>query len=148
MTTILTPHPKVVFYHVKDNQAKLSLICHLAVQAFRNEKKLLITVNSLQAAQYVDQLLWRLPMHEFIPHAIADISSSEWITITLQDQHNVNKANCLLNLGTHFPPLSLKMEEVYEIYDETHADKLTLSKQRIDAYQAKGMIVKNVQTIS
>jgi DNA polymerase III subunit chi len=140
MTTQISP--KIIFYHVKNNQAKLHLICTKALEAFRDEKRLLITVNSFQAAQYVDQLLWRSPANGFMPHVIADTSTAEWVAITLQDQHNVNQAPTLFNLGMAYPPLSLKMEEVYEIYDETHPDKLALSEQRLKAYQALGLMIK------
>ena len=134
--------PKVIFYHVKDNQAKLSLIGTKALEAFRDEKRLLIVVHSFQAAQYVDQLLWRLPPNGFMPHVIADTSTAEWIAITLQDQHNVNQATTLLNLSPSYSSLSLKMEEVYEIYDETHADKQALSEQRLKTYQSHGITIK------
>ncbi len=134
--------PKVIFYHVKDNQTKLNLICTKALEAFRDEKRLLIIVNSFQAAQYVDQLLWRFPPNGFMPHVIADTSTAEWIAITLQDQHNVNQATTLLNLSPSYSSLSLKMEEVYEIYDETHSDKRALSEQRLKTYQSHGIMIK------
>lgn len=133
---------KITFYQIKDNAAKIQLICAKAHEAFQHEKRLLITVPNLQAAQYVDALLWRIPEESFIPHVITDFSTPEWIAITLQDKQNVNQATCLLNLCTELPALYQQMEEIYEIYDETHPQKVACSKQRLDQYQAYGLVIK------
>ncbi len=103
---------------------------------------MLITVPNLQAAQYVDSLLWRLPEESFVPHVISDTPTSEWIAITMQEQHNVNQAVRLLNLCTTPTALYQHVEEIYDLLDETHSQKLELSQQRLRFYQAKGFTVK------
>jgi DNA polymerase-3 subunit chi len=133
---------KVLFYRVKDNTAKLHLICSKAQEAFKQEKRLLIAVPNLQAAQYIDTLLWRQPAESFLPHVITDSSVSEWIAITIQDQHNVNQAVRLLNLCSSPSPLYQHVEEVYDLFDETHPEKVELSQQRVQFYQSKGLLVK------
>lgn len=134
--------PKLTFYRVKDNGAKIQLICAKAQDAFRKEKRLLIAVPNMEAAKYVDTLLWKLADESFMPHLISDVQSKEWIVITLQDQENVNDAPHLLNLCTVASPLYQFVEEVYELYDETHPQKLELSQQRMRLYQSKGFQVK------
>ncbi len=133
---------KITFYQIKDNTAKIQFICAKAHEAFQHEKRLLITVPTLQAAQYVDALLWRIPEESFIPHVITDFSTPEWIAITLQDKQNVNQATRLLNLCSELPALYQQMEEIYEIYDETHPQKVACSKQRLDQYQAHGLTIQ------
>lgn len=134
--------PKVIFYRVKDNQAKIQLICSKAQESFKQEKRLLIAVPNFEAAQYVETLLWRTPAESFMPHVIADTSSSEWIAITMQEQHNVNQAVRLLNLCPTPSALYQYVEEVYDLYDETISQKADLSQQRLNYYQAKGLAVK------
>lgn len=68
---------------------------------------------------------------------IVDTSTAEWIAITMQDQRNVNQASRLLNLCTIPSPLYQEVEEIYELYDETHPQKTELSQQRLRYYQAK-----------
>lgn len=131
---------KIIFYRVKDNSAKIQLICTKAQEAFKHEKRLLIVVPNFQSAQYVEGLLWKVPPESFMPHVIVDTSTAEWIAITMQDQHNVNQASRLLNLCTTFSPLYQQVEEIYELYDETLPQKAELSQQRLNDYQAKGLI--------
>lgn len=135
------PQLKVTFFRVKDSGAKIRLICSKALDAYQKEKRLLIAVPNSESAQYVDSLLWRLPEESFMPHLISDVPSNEWIVITLQDKENVNGAARLLNLCTDPSPLYQFVEEVYELYDETHPQKLELSQQRMRLYQSKGFQV-------
>lgn len=96
----------------------------------------------MEAAQYIDALLWRLPEESFIPHVIANTSTLEWIAITTQEQHNINQASRLLNLCPAASALYQQVEEIYDLFDESHPQKIELSQQRLRFYQAKGLIVK------
>jgi DNA polymerase III subunit chi len=135
--------PSIAFYRVKDNLAKIQLICGKAQEAFAQEKRLLIAVQTFEAAQYVEALLWRIPPESFIPHTISDTTTSEWIAITMQDQLNVNHAPRLLNLCPTASALYQAVEEVYELYDESHPQKIELSQKRARFYQEKGLLVKH-----
>lgn len=127
---------------MKDNSAKIHLICTKAQEAFKHEKRLLIAVPNFQAAQYVQDLLWRTPPESFMPHVVADTPTSEWIAITIQEQHNINQAARLLNLCPAPSALHQQIPEVYELFDETHPQKAELSQQRLEHYQSKGYSVK------
>jgi DNA polymerase-3 subunit chi len=125
---------------VRDNSAKIQLICTKAQEAVKYEKRLLIAVPNLQAAQYIDALLWRTPPESFIPHIISDTPITEWIAITMQEQCNVNQATRLFNLCPSPSALYQQVEEVYDLFDETHPQKTELSQQRLRHYQAKGLL--------
>lgn len=127
---------------MKDNSAKIHLICTKAQEAFKQEKRLLITVPNFLAAQYIESLLWRTPSDSFMPHVVADTPTTEWIAITMQDQLNVNQASRLLNLCPTPSALYQQVNEIFELYDETHPEKVELSKQRLQFYQSKGLVVK------
>lgn len=127
---------------MKDNAAKIHLICTKVQEAFKQEKRLLITVPNFQAAQYIETLLWRVPPESFMPHVVADTATSEWIAITMQDQQNINQAARLLNLCPGAPLLFQQVEELYDLYDETHPQKIELSQQRLQFYQSKGLLIK------
>lgn len=102
---------------------------------------MLIAVPSLEAAQYVDLLLWRHPEESFIPHVLTSHPTQEWIAITVQPTLNLNKAQVLFNLCTNIPSISDEMDYIYEIFDETQTDKNLLSQERMGTYQSKGYIV-------
>ncbi len=131
------PSTRIIFYEVAQNSAKIALICQKAVEAFTLEKKLLITAPSLEAAQYVDDLLWRFSEESFIPHVITDHPTAEWVAITLQNHLNINGAVRLLNLCPTPPPLFQEVNEIYEFYDKTDGQKAELSQRRYQFYEAK-----------
>lgn len=133
---------KVLFYPVKDNPAKIQLICNKAHESILHEKRLLIFVPNIEAAQYVDNLLWKTPIDSFIPHTIAQTASKEWIVITYQNSDNLNQAEWLLNLCHSLHPAYHQFQEVYELLDETNGEKKDLSQKRIEAYKTLGTPVK------
>lgn len=135
---------KVTFYKVKDNSSKIQLIVNKAQEAYLHEKRLLIVVPNSDAAQYVDSLLWRIPQDSFLPHIISDTPTEEWIAITTQDKHNINQACLLLNLCSTPTTLYQKVEEIFDLIDETHQNKIELSLQRLSFYQAKGLTIKTI----
>lgn len=139
---------KVTFYRVKDNSAKIQFICTKVQEAFKQEKRLLIVVPNFQAAQFIDTLLWKTPADSFMPHVVSDTPTSEWVAITMQEEQNINQAVRLLNLCPNASPLSQLVSEVYELYDESMADKAELSKKRVEVYQSKGVLVKVEDTQS
>lgn len=133
---------------MKNNSSKIHLICTKAQEAFKQEKRLLITVPHFQAAQYIEALLWKIPAESFMPHVVADTSTSEWIAITMQEQYNVNQAVRLLNLCPTPPSLFQQIHDIYELYDETEPQKAELSQQRLQFYQSKGFLVKIEESLS
>lgn len=128
------PKPNVIFFPVKDNQSKLTLITETIQKHFVLKQPVLISVPSFEAAQYVDQLLWKMPEESFIPHVITDFPSKEFIVITTKPE-NLNKAKILFNLCPRINPTFKDFEVVYELMDETHPSKLELSIQRQKDYQ-------------
>jgi DNA polymerase-3 subunit chi len=132
-------HPvQVSFYHIKDNQSKINLICTKAKESILLEKKLLILVGTQEAGQYIDSLLWRLPEESFIPHLFTQNITDEWIAITMQS-NNINQAPIVLNL--QLSPISFfhEFEEIIEFYDETSSDKTLSSQTKIKFYKSKNI---------
>lgn len=127
--------PLIFFLKVSDNPSKLKRICDLIQQHFMHGNRLLIAVHNAEAAQYIDQLLWRMPEESFLPHVIAQEKSSEQIVITTKNG-NLNNAAILLNLCPEIPSMCDFFEKIYDLYDETQPGKLALSQKRQADYQA------------
>lgn len=125
--------PTIIFIPVNDNTAKLQTICNIAHTQLLAEKSILITVPNMQAAQYVDSLLWRLPEESFLPHCYTENHSTERCVITTKP-FNWNKATVLLNLCPDACPIYKEFELVYELWDQTDAQKASLSAKRKAAY--------------
>lgn len=128
--------PKVTFYSIRDNRDKIRLVSDKSIHAYRDAKRLLISVPNLQSAHYIDTLLWSTPPDSFLPHIVSDMPTTEWIAITLQNEINVNESPRVLNLSPR--PCFLPVEEIYEIFDESHPDKTLLSENKIRLYKEQG----------
>lgn len=137
-----TDQSQIIFYKVKDNTSKIKYICRLCEEAFHFKNRLLITAPHLQAANFLDQLIWKAPIESFIPHVVTDMPSIEWIAISLQNQENVNQAKQLLNLCQDVPKIYEEIEIIYELFDETLPEKLIDSKKKLEIYQSKGANIK------
>lgn len=123
---------------MKDNSAKIRLICARAQEAFNHEKRLLIIVPNFEAAQYVDALLWKMPSESFMPHAIVDTFTSEWIAITMQNERNVNLAPQVLNLSPKPCQLFHEVNYIHDLFDET-PEKIKFSQVKLSYYQCQNL---------
>jgi DNA polymerase-3 subunit chi len=132
---------KIIFFSVKNNQDKLNWICLRVQEAIKNEKRMLITVPHDEAAHYIDHLLWSMPEESFIPHSIIKAVTNDWIAITTSQTENLNRAHQLLNLCSQTPLLYQQFEEIYELYDETSANRLEAVQKKIQDYQSKKLSI-------
>lgn len=137
-------NPRIIFYKIKDNQSKIDLICSKVKESMDHEKKLLILVASKEAGEYLDALLWKRPLDSFYPHIYTQESTSYWIAIT-QQLTNINQATCILNLGIQPVIFFQEFEEIYELDDQTNAEKAAFAAKRLSHYQSQG--ITNIQTL-
>lgn len=131
--------PVIIFLKAPDNASKMAHICMTIQSHFDQGHRVLITVPSMEAAHYVDQLLWRYPEESFLPHVISQKPLKESVLITTE-QENLNQATVLFNLCPAASPICAQFTTVYELFDETHLEKLRLSEIRHKAYQAQGFM--------
>lgn len=113
---------------------------------FLQGDSILIVVPNQEAAVFIDQLLWKRPEESFLPHVIASSPIKERVVITTRKE-NLNKARVLFNLCPEACPFANEFEEVYELHDETQADKLELSQKRRDTYVAAGYEIRDRKEI-
>lgn len=135
---------KVIFINVSDNTSKLQRLCSIVDDHFSKRERILILAPSDDAANYIDQLLWRLPEDSFIPHIIAKGPTKELVAITTQ-KSNVNQAPIVINLCPEVPALDAAVHLVYELLDRTHPTKEELSRKRLATYQGAGATVEEIK---
>lgn len=129
--------PKIIFLPVRTNQDKIENICQTVQKHFDRQDNLLIIAPSPVAVQYLDDLLWKNPLDSFLPHVTSQIECKDKVVITTITQ-NLNHAKILMNLCQEPCPIIEQFEIVYELYDETHQEKLEQSKRRRQIYIQKG----------
>lgn len=134
---IETQSPTIIFLKVADNQSKMALICDTVHKHFLAGEVVLLTVPNGDAANYLDQLLWKFPAESFLPHSVSEKASNDPVVITT-GKSNPNNAVVLFNLLPDVNPGYNTFKVVYELFDETHPEKLRLSQQRQQIYASNG----------
>lgn len=134
MTTGIT----VIFHQVSTNAAKLMTICTHVKESFEAGQRVLIHVPTIEAATYIDQLLWRSPEESFIPHSIHSQPTQDHIIIAINPSQNLNQAQICWNLAPAIPSIANQFMTIHEFLDETDPVKSQLSLQRQAAYQQIG----------
>lgn len=129
----------VKFVTVKTNQEKLAAICRIIGQHFYKGDVILIQVATPEVAEYIDQLLWKMPPDSFVPHEKSEDVTDAKIAITTSNK-NVNQANILFNLGAGIHPEVDRFEIVYELFDHTHPAKTKSSEERHTHYIKTGLL--------
>jgi DNA polymerase-3 subunit chi len=123
------------FINVSDNLSKLSSIVSTCKKHFLNRDSILIFTQDKIAAQFIDDLLWKMPQESFMPHSITSQLTDEKIVITTIPK-NLNKAQILINISAKPATFCNEFEIIYELMDATTEEKLKLSKERFDSYKA------------
>ena len=133
---------RVVFFPVKDLNSKLVKIVKAARYHFSRKEHFLIQVADEKAAQYVDDLLWKIPEDGFLPHVQSLELTEEYVVIT-KTKKNLNNARFVFNLC----PSPLHFEEsyqiIYELEDLTTPSKQMLSRKRFEAYKQAHYILES-----
>ena len=125
--------PSITFLKAHDNASKLQAVLSTIQALLREKKRVLIAVPNREAADYLDDLLWKMPPESFIPHALADKPCDELVAISTLHA-NFNKAPVLINLCSSISPLTNQFEEIYDLDDQTHPSKAKLTAERKQAY--------------
>jgi len=124
---------KVEFIHVQDNTTKQQKLAKLIHDSFSEQRRIVVFVPSIDAAKFIDQLLWRTPNESFTPHIVSDFPTKERVAITTA-LTNVNKANIAVNLTSNPLPHIDGIETLYELFDTTSPEKEATSRAKQTAY--------------
>lgn len=132
---------RVTFFQVKSDGEKRERIIRLAEEYFEKKEPLLIQLPHQKALEYVDLLLWRSPQESFLPHAIKDEPSKDFIVLTTSG-NNPNKARSILNLSPDpVDNQNLSFMKIYELEDLASTHKNHSAQERYKAYKNAGCAI-------
>jgi DNA polymerase IIIc chi subunit len=126
---------RVFFIKVDTNGDKLKKILHICQIYFENRQKLLIKTDSLEAASFIDDFLWKSPADGFLPHGID--SKDSFLSIT-HGEENPNQATSCFNL-TKGALISSNFGKIYEFDDKTSIEKERSTEFRFQSYKKCGI---------
>jgi len=131
---------RVIFFQIHNNRSKLEKITQLSKEHFLKKENFLLMVSDLSSAEYVDELLWKLPAESFLPHFVASKSIEEKVVITPK-RENLNQAKYIFNLCPT-PLLWENAKIIYEFEDLTQSGKQMLSRKKYEAYKEKKYFIE------
>lgn len=102
-----------------------------------NGERVMIATPSQAASNFIDEFLWKQPKEGFLPHLCPTAPCDDPIIISNKST-NLNKAQVLINLCSGVSPIADQFTVVYELWDETDADKKLLSEKKFNAYRNSG----------
>lgn len=132
----------VKFLRVSSNTQKIEKLLSVIENHFAKTEKILIVVPNQEAADFLDQLLWKNPIESFLPHTISNQDSQDPIVITTLIK-NINSAVIIINLHQD-PAFSLNENSrcIYELLDEMHPEKKAFSLDKYKMYESRGYAVQ------
>lgn len=134
---------QIVFLNTPNPATKIERLVATINDHFQRGERSLVLVPNVEAAQFVDALLWKTPEESFIPHQIVHTMTETPIAIS-QTAQNHNQATVLINLQVEVPNNWNAFATVYELMDGTHPQKLELAQRRLQRYKDLGANVKLV----
>jgi len=133
---------RVIFFQIKDVKTKLVKLVQTAMHHFEKKQKLLIQVSDDASLNYVDELLWKVPIESFLPHVVSDKRIDDFIVIT-KLQENLNKSLYLFNLSQEIVDLDTSYKIIYDFDDYTSDKKQEKSKKRFEVYRQAGFKIES-----
>ncbi|MBI5273349.1 MAG: DNA polymerase III subunit chi [Chlamydiia bacterium] len=133
---------RVIFFQVQDIPSKFKRITETAKIHFMRKERLLFFVEDEKAQKFTDELLWKIPETQFLPHSVSDTPTADLIVIT-KSKTNVNQALFAFNLCP--TPLFLPdFKLIYEFEDLSHPHKKSLSEIRFNAYKQANLSLESM----
>ena len=137
---------KVDFYVLDQaNQEKsLRFACQCAEQAYHDQKQIYLHLNSPEAAEHLDKLLWTFRDDSFLPHHI--ISSESSIAPIQIGYHDTqpHSHDLLINLTNTIPTFYSQFERVIEIVF-SDSDMQQLARERYRLYREQGCEINTIK---
>jgi len=130
---------RVDFYLLTDSsqEARQLFACRLAEKAYQKKHQIYILVNSMAAAEQLDQLLWTFQDDSFLPHEI--YSQNTPLSAPIQIGTSGYPATCdtLFNLTSALPDNIEHFSRIIEIVPNNENERQQ-ARDRFRLYRQKG----------
>ena len=128
---------RVIFLEVTFAKKKIEWITKLAQSHFDQNQTLHFFIDSEQASQFIDKILWSSPQMSFLPH-----STKGKGLITISDQLDPNCHN-IFNLTPNTLTVNDHTTTLYEFDDQTAPSKIETAKKKYSFYKKEGFHLIN-----
>ena len=121
----------------------LDYSCRLLRKAFLKGASVVVTADATTLTE-LDNRLWSLTAHEFVPHCKLDVPQStfDMTPIVLSESlDSVERDGVLINLGHQVPVAFQRFERLIEVVSADHPERLA-ARQRWKHYSSRGYVIK------
>ena len=137
-----------VDFYVLSPQAsgnRYALACRLAEKAWRQNHRVLIQVDSREAAQHVNRLLWTFRDGSFIPHGLLGEADPALNPVLVNDGDDPgDEHDVLINLARGVPAFFSRFERVAECVD-SETEVRAAGRERFRYYRDRGYPLHTVE---
>lgn len=134
---------QVIYFSVKQPQAKLRILSQIAGEHMQSREKLKIQVPDAAVMDFVDQALWKEPQESFLPHSCGVILPfQDFIFLSLPSELPDDYLS-VFNLCPTAYLSSHPVKTIYEFEDISHPQRQENFKLKFLAYQKLGYILRS-----
>ncbi len=130
----------IIFLTIRNTQEKLSKLCAIAHRYFEAKTPLLFMTSDDKAREFLDDLLWKMPIDSFLPHTATNMPCKDLIAVTSARQ-NVNEARTIFNLTSDPLITELQATTIYEFDESASTLRRKISEERFNVYRQKGYAI-------
>jgi len=137
----------VDFYILPDDQLITAqrYVCKLAEHNWQSGKRVLIQTDSAEESHQLDDLLWNIQDHSFIPHGVATLELTDQHQPILISHQKINDENfqSVLNLSSRPADICIENEiKIDEILNQDEQRKLS-GRQHYKVYRELGYTLEH-----
>jgi DNA polymerase-3 subunit chi len=132
--------PMIDFYVIEQASSEQSLLfaCKLIEKAYTDKQVIYIHTESIEAAEYMDDLLWSFRDDSFLPHTLVDTKHNDLPPILIgYEQAPETHQSVLVNLAKQVPEFYNQYQRIIEIVF-SDPDVQQLARERYKHYRDQG----------
>lgn len=106
------------FYHISDTQADdnplLSKVCQLCGELYQQGQRVFVATNDVKTAEQLDELMWKLPSEQFIPHNLQGEGPHYGAPVEIGHRPPQTRRQVLINLCHPLPQFAVKFTQIID----------------------------------
>jgi len=129
------------FFHLSNadvendsNTLLLEKVCALSAQFYQQGLRVFVATDDVKTAEKLDELMWQLPVDQFIPHNLQGEGPHYGAPIEIGHQPPQTRRQVLINLCHPLPQFAVKFTQIIDFIPNEPAQKQQ-ARERFHQYR-------------